>query len=826
MTLGRLVALKFLPEEWSKDRQALERFQPESRAAAALNHPNICTIYEIGEHDGQPFIAMELLDGQTLKHVVAAGLSRQRGGDVRSPLQLDTVLDLAIQIADALDAAHSKGIIHRDIKPANIFATDRGQAKILDFGLAKLTPQMLLSRSAGRDQHDKAGGVTLIPPQAGEGSGGLPTATVGEEHLTSPGRALGTVAYMSPEQARGEDLDARTDLFSFGVVLYEMTTGRQAFSGATSAVIFEAILNQSPTPPLRLNPEIPAELDRIVGKAVEKHRGMRYQTAVELRADLKRLKRETDSGRALGPPRQARVLGRRGLVWSLIGTIALLVIVTVFILGGWRERLFGPPAAGRIDSVAVMPFINVSYDPDLDYLSDGITEAIINGLTQLPGLRVVPRAIVFHYKGQETQPQRVGQELHVRGLLTGRVIQRGDALIIQTELVDVNAVSQIWGQQYNVKLKDLVAVQERIAREISDALRLRLSEEERKGLARHITGNPDAYQLYLKGRYYWNKRTQAGLHRASDFYQQAIEDDPGYALAYAGLADCYNLFCAYQVLAPADSVPRAKAAAERALSLDDTLAEAHEALGHAEMLYDWDWAIAEREYKRALELDPSYATAHQRYALYLTVTDRLPEAADEVHRAQQLDPLSLIINTDLGLVLELRGQTDQAIEQYRRTLDLDSNFSVAHFTLGLAYEQKRQFADALADFGKAVESSGGSPIAKAALAHAYAAAARPADAKKGLDELLVSAKQQYVSPYGIAVIYAGLGDKEKAFEWLRKTLQERSVWVIHLKFNYYAVFDYLHSDRASRTFCDALGYRHSGSAHQHTAVLLPRLEAP
>ena len=772
--LDRIVAIKVLPEALASDQQRLQRFIQEAKAASALNHPHILTIHEIGATGATRFIATEFIDGETLRGRIGTGMS------------LAETLEIAIQAGSALAAAHAAGIIHRDIKPENIMVRRDGYIKLVDFGLAKLTEPK----------------VSDIDREA-------PTKAIVN---TDAGTVMGTVTYMSPEQAKGTNVDARSDLWSLGAVIYEMLTGCVPFAGETPTETISLILQREPPPLSRYSSDVPNELERIVSKTLTKNREERYQTAKDLLIDLRNLKRKlevdaeidrTASPDLVVPPSGRSATGAttsspESAAQSTHATFsaeyfvsglrqhklaALMALVVLILVGGAigvsiylyaRNYMYARNTkGGPIESIAVLPFEIHSNDAEANYISDGITESIINSLTRLPNLKVIPRSVAFRYKGKMADPQKIGDELRVHAILFGHMEQRGDNLTISVELDDIRDGKQLWGEQYNRKLADLLTVQKDIANEISQRLRLQLTADERRKLVRGSTENPEAYQLYLKGKYYTSKFTKEGMEKGIQYFNQAIATDPNYALPYAGLAQ-YYIVAVDWFMSPHDSMPRAREAARKALAIDDTLADAHHSRGEVAHFYEWDWTTAEIEFKRAIELNPNDSGPHESYSWLLLDTGRPDEAIAEGKRAVQIDPVSPEANTYLGIDYVFARRYDEAIDQLRKTVELDRNYWYAHNILGRAYEASGKLPEAIAEFQRALELENSVAENWCNLGHAYAQAGQRSEAEKIIARLKKSSQQNYVPPYNMATIYAGLGDKDKAFDWLNRAYDERS----------------------------------------------------
>jgi serine/threonine-protein kinase len=716
--LGRDVAIKTLPREFARDPERLARLRREARALASLNHPNIGAIYDLEEADGVNCLVLELVEGETL----------------RGPLPVEKALDYARQIAEALEAAHRKGIVHRDLKPANVKVTPEGRVKVLDFGLAKAV--------WGGDDHPRLSQLATV-------------SALG----TLAGQIMGTPSYMSPEQARGEGekVDKRADIWAFGCLLYELLAGKRAFTGEALPEIMAAVLEREPDWNA-LPPKTPAQIRELLRHCLQKDPQRRVRDFGDVRIEIEQASTTTRS-------RSGR-FGKAGI------GIAAAIVVILLAAAGWFYKLAA--RGGSIDSLAVLPFVNASADPNTEYLSDGITESLINSLSQLPKLKVMSRDSAFRYKGTDADAKTVGSALGVRGVFKGRVTERGDILDISAELVDARDNSHIWGEQYSRTSSDIFALEGEIAKEMTAALRMRLSGEDEKRMTKTYTINPGAYQDYLKGRYWFNKRTPDSLNKSIEYFQQAIQKDPAYALAYAGLADSYSGLVANGVVPPKDAYPKARQAALKALEIDETLTEAHISLGQIKE-QDWDWIEAEREFQRAIALNPAYANAHFSYGVVLRRVGRLEESISEHKRALELDPLSIPNNGWLGVTFYQARQYDEATEQLRKTLEMEPNFVQGHYYLGMVFLQQSMFKEGIAEFEKALVVAPGFAYPLSGLGYAYAVAGRRADARRVLGQVTELSKQKYVFPASKAIIYTGLGEKDKAFEWLEKGYEERSL---------------------------------------------------
>ena len=797
--LDRKVAVKILNEEFSQDESNLKRFVSEAKAASALNHPNILTIYEFGEAEDMRFIVSEYIEGKTLREIVR-----------ESKLRLPQILDISIQITGALASAHKAHLVHRDIKPENIMVRPDGYVKVLDFGLAKLVEQKNKSILSLED----------------------PTV---RQDLTAKGVILGTVKYMSPEQAKGERVDERTDIFSLGIMIYEMLAGEPPFGGASGIETLGSILHKDPVPLSRQAPGVPHELERIVNKALRKDREERYQSAKDLLNDLKDVgqnlefqnklnrtaapdhegaKTQVFNAKALNSSSLQDLSGRTQLEnrtavlqratsgranttaentgpparwyrrWPVMAALGVLLLGGIGVGGYfWRQKT-GP--SNEIRSVAVMPFVNETGDPQVEYLSDGMTDTLISSLSELPNLKVKARTSVFRYKGKEIDPKTIGKELGVQAIVNGRVAQRDRRTNVLLEVIDTETEDVIFSTRYDKPQSELVTLQSDIARDVSGKLKRKLSRTEEAKVTKTHTADPEALQLYLQGQFYAHKGGRSNVLRASDYFNKAIEKDPNYALAYAGLALNYSSYTLYNLAPPTDFMPKTKAAAMRAVELDDSLAEAHVALGKSGA------DNAEQEFRRAIELNPNYAEAHDALCTFLTWQKRFDEAITEGKKAQELDPLSAIVTSDLGAVYAFARRPDEAIEILRRAHEMDPTLWVPLGWLGFPQTLKGQYTEAIATFRKAVELSDGSPNPKSHLIYALAKAGQRDEALKLVDELKREAEHEYIESFHFAVSYAALGNKDEAFFWLRRGIDEGSIGFNEL--DVHPWFDDLRSD--------------------------------
>jgi TolB-like protein/predicted Ser/Thr protein kinase len=748
--LDRTVALKFLTRQVIGSDEEEARFVHEAKAAAALSHPNICTVHEIDDSKGQTFIAMECVEGQSLKRRIESG-----------PLKLDDAVDVAIQIAEGLQEAHEKGIVHRDIKPANVMVTSKGQAKIMDFGLAK-----------------SAGG-TLV---------------------TQDGTTLGTVAYMSPEQARGRSADQRSDIWSLGAVLYEMVGGRRPFEGDYGPAVVYSILNQAQEPLTALRTGVPMELERIVNKALSKDLEERYQHVDEFVVDLKSVAKALKSGEAGADvvPGMGRGRGRYHAYAAVLAFVGVMLVGAAIL---YQLGVFDRSAAS-IDSIAVLPLENLSGDPEQEYFADGMTDALIADLAKIRALRVISRTSAMHYKGTDKPLPEIASELNVDAIVEGTVVRSGDRVRITAQLIHAKEDRHLWAESYEREIRDVLDLQGELAQAIAGEIRVELSPQERAILTDARPVDPEAYQLYLKGRYHWNKRTEQGVRKAIDYFEMAVDVDPGCAPAYCGLSDSYSILAAFGHVPWAESLRKSTVAAFKALELDDKLAEAHVSVATVFHNHMWDWAKAEAEYRRAIELNPGYATGHHWHALQLATMGRFDEAVVEARKAQDLDPLSVMVNVDVGWIYYCAHRYDRAIEEYLKMADMYPDFQTVHAYLAVVYAKKEMYEESIAELRKAPAPSDGEPLALAYFCCAYGLVGRHDEAREIVDELTDRIELRGVAPYFLAIAYAGLGESDQVMRWLKKACEERAIVNEVLRD---PVFDFVREDQRFVTLMNTMG---------------------
>jgi TolB-like protein/Flp pilus assembly protein TadD len=738
--LGRDVALKVLPLGTLTDENARKRFRKEALTLSKLNHPNIETVFDFDTQDGVDFLVMELIPGVTLDEKLAAGALPEK-----------EVVRLGTQLTEGLAAAHAEGVVHRDLKPGNLRLTPDGRLKILDFGLAKLL----------RPVSDAA--VT--------------------ESLSQTRGAVGTLPYMAPEQLQGEAADARSDIWAAGAVLYEMAAGRRPFPQTSSPMLTDAILRQAPVPPRAVNANLSPELERILTKSLEKDPENRYQSAKELGVDLRRLGTPLARVVSVGAPKPAWQSQVRYVI-PVAGMAAILMVASAFVwnIEGFQDRLLGrasAPSAPRIQSLAVLPLQNLSGDLQQEYFADGMTEELTTEVARIGALRVISRTSVMQYKGVHRPLPEIARELNVDAVVEGSVLRSGDRVRITAQLIRAATDEHLWAESYDRDLRDVLGLQREVARDIAQEVRVKLTPQEERRLASRLPVNPEVHDVYLQGRYHFNKGTERELKTAIEYFERAIAREPSYALAYAGLADCYGAL-ATDYAPPREVMPKAKAAALKALELDETLSEVHMSLGRVYYFYDWDWAATEREAKRAIELNPNNADAHDLYGMYLVTLGRSEQAMTEFERAHELDPLSAGILADKVLWTWAGRRYDLAIENGRKAIQTEPSFAPSHAALALAYAQTGHFAEAIveADTAHRLDDS---PLTASMRANVYALAGRRTEAERALGEIREEMKRRYSCSYEVATVYVLLGQKDRAFEWFQKAYDARSDCMVLLK---------------------------------------------